>query len=98
MTGAATVVQRLFGPPGGSGTDPAQLLKQAAAAHAALLSRAAEKAGRCRDPSLAPVILFLQGPASLWEKRRLLCHPLFVEGLHGLAQFYPELGRWHERV
>jgi hypothetical protein len=24
--------------------------------------------------------------------------PLFVEGLHGLAPFYPELGRWHECV
>src|SRR5438128_251150 len=73
MTGAATVMQRLFGPPGGSGTSPAHLLKQAASAHAALLSRAAEQEGRCRDPSLAPVMLFLRGPASAGEKRRLLC-------------------------
>jgi hypothetical protein len=28
----------------------------------------------------------------------LLCHPLFIEGLHGLAPFSAELRRWHDGV
>src|SRR5207248_6848097 len=39
-----------------------------------------------------------RGPAPAAEKRRLLCHPLLIEGLHALAPFSPELRRWHDRV
>src|SRR5262249_50336825 len=79
-------------------TNTQDLLDLAAAAHADLLDRAAWAADPAVDRSLAPVRAYLDGPAPAAEKRRLLCHPLFIEGLHGLAPFCAELRRWHESV
>jgi hypothetical protein len=97
MSDAAALVRRLFSPPGGSAASTELLVVQAAAAHAGLLERAC-----AHDPdlgrSLAPLREFLRGPASPTEKRRLLVHPLFIEGLHGLAPCSAELRRWHDRV
>jgi hypothetical protein len=74
------------------------LLAPAAAAHAALLARAYAHATAGVVDTLAPLVSYLVGPARRAEKRRLLLHPLFVEGLHALAPFSAELKVWHDRV
>jgi hypothetical protein len=50
------------------------------------------------ERSFDPIRTFLRGSAPTAEKRRLLCHPLFIEGLHALAPFSAELQRWHDGV
>ncbi len=113
MSGAAELVQRLFGAPGDLDTSCRELARQAAWAHEALLTRAcamhagvmhagAVHAGAAADRalqrSLGILLSFLQRPAPARLKRALLCHPLFVDGLHGLSPLCPEIRRWHERV
>jgi hypothetical protein len=95
---AAVLVRSLFGPPGRPATDPKELLGKAAAAFAELLLRTGTRQDPVLDQSLAPLQAFLRGPAPAAEKRRLLCHPLFIEGLHSLAPFSAELQRWHDSV
>jgi hypothetical protein len=95
---AAALVHRLYGPPGRAATNTRELLDQAAAALADLLARACAEGDPALGRMLAPVRAFLHGAAPAAEKRRLLCHPLFIEGLHGLAPFSAELQRWHEGV
>jgi hypothetical protein len=96
MSDAEALVRRLFGSPGGPPKDSEELLGQAGAAHAGLLYGACAEGvlGRALDPLLT----YLRGPAPAAEKRRFLCHPLFIEGLHGLAPFSAELRRWHDVV
>src|SRR5947199_1392 len=48
-----------------------------------------------RSPDRAPRP---PGPAPAAEKRRLLCHPLFIEGLHALTPFSADLRDWHDCV
>src|SRR5262249_48647714 len=48
--------------------------------------------------SLTPLGEFLGGRAPPAQKERLLCHPLFLEGLHGLAPCCPKLRHWHDSV
>jgi hypothetical protein len=95
---AATFVRSLFSFPGNPATDPGEFLKQAASAHEELFRRACDP----QDPDLArlltPLGEFLGGRATPAQKERLLCHPLFLEGLHGLAPCCPKLRHWHESV
>jgi hypothetical protein len=63
-----------------------------------LLARAEAHAAPGLLNELAPLDRYLAGPAPPGEKRRLLCHPLFVEGLHALAPFSTDLKDWHDRV
>jgi hypothetical protein len=95
---AAAFVRSLFGPPGGPAANHKELLEQAAAALADLLLRACARQDPTLERSLTPIRAFLRGPAPEAEKRRLLCHPLFIEGLHTLAPFSAELRRWHDSV
>jgi hypothetical protein len=96
MSDAEALMRRLFSAPGGSPRDSEELLGQAAAAHAGLLY------GACAEGALGhaldPLLVYLRGPAPAAEKRRFLCHPLFIEGLHGLIPFSSELCRWHDVV
>src|SRR5262245_38460304 len=98
MSDAATLVHLLFGTPGGPAEAGDDLLGQAAAAHAALFARACAAADPGVARSLAPIRSYLGGAAPPSEKCRLLDHPLFIEGLHGLAGLSPELRRWHDHV
>ena len=52
------------------------------------------KLGRPLD-SLLP---FVRGNSATASKRRLLCDPLFIEGMHTLAPFSADLQRWHNSV
>jgi hypothetical protein len=92
------LIPRLFGSPGGSDPGTGELARRAAAAHAGLLTRACVRAGPAFGRPLAAILTFLGGPARAAQKRRLLCHPLLVEGLHSLAPFSAELRRWHDHV
>jgi hypothetical protein len=98
MPNAAALLHRLFGSPGGTATNTEELLGPAAAAHAGLLTCACARGDLARGRSLAPLLAFLRGPAPAAQKRRLLYHPLFIEGLHGLAPFFADLQRWHDSV
>jgi hypothetical protein len=98
MPDAVTLIRRLFGSPGSPDVDTADLLDQAATAHAGLLARANGRADPVIERSLVPIREFIAGPARPAEKRRLLCHPLLIEGLHALAPFCGELRRWHDSV
>lgn len=96
MHDLATVLPRLYGTPGEPGTGA--LRARAAAAHAELLAHAGDRADPVLGHQLDPIREFLGGPAPAAVKRRLLCHPLFVEGLHALAPYCPVLRRWHDGV
>jgi hypothetical protein len=96
MSGSRSLVRSLFAAPGQAFADPAALLRRAASAYAALLSLAMKR-DELAD-SLAPIGDYLDGSASAARKRRVLCHPLFVEGLHALAPFSSELQTWHDSV
>ncbi|HTK75012.1 MAG TPA: hypothetical protein VL371_07105 [Gemmataceae bacterium] len=98
MPDAATRIRRLFGTPGSADVDTADLLDQAATAHAGLVARANGRADPVIERSLVPLREFLVGPARAADKRRLLCHPLLIEGLHALAPFCGDLRRWHDSV
>src|SRR5437764_1268408 len=98
MPDAATLIRRLFGTPGSPDVDTANLLDHAAAAHAGLVARANGRGDAVIERSLVPLREFLTGPARAADKRRLLCHPLLIEGLHALAPFCGELRRWHDSV
>jgi hypothetical protein len=98
MSDATALIPRLFGTPGGSDPRTGELQRLAARAHARLLTRAAARADPAVSRSLTAILSYLNGPASLVEKRRLLCHPLLIEGLHDLAPFSAELRRWHDAV
>ena len=54
--------------------------------------------GKTLRRHLGPIRAFLRGPSPSRLKRRLLCHPRFIEGLHELAPFSPVLRRWHDSV
>src|SRR5262245_20543811 len=94
----ATLVYRLFRPPGYPAADGEDLRRLAAAAHADLLARAAADGGPALGRTLAPVCGYLAGHAPAADKRRLLCHPQFIEGLHALAPHAPALRGWHDAV
>jgi hypothetical protein len=98
MRAATDLVRKLFGVPGCPGADGGGLLCEATAAHADLLARACPPDDVELDQALAPIRAYLGGRAPPAEKRRLLCHPTFVEGLHTLAAVSPELRRWHDSV
>jgi hypothetical protein len=98
MSGATGLLSRLFGAPGHPTQGLGDLARRAAAAHAGLLTRARARADPALARPLAAVLTFLGGPAPAAQKRRLLCHPLLIEGLHELAPFSAELRRWHDRV
>ncbi len=74
----ATLVYRLFRPPGCPAADGDDLQRLAASAHAALLSRACADGGSALGHALAPLRAFLAGVAPAAAKRRLLCHPLLI--------------------
>ena len=95
MSDAAVFVRALFGSPGAPAANGQDLLAQAASTHEDLLNRAGTSGDPALDGPLAPLRAYLGG-APTSDRRRLLCHPLFVEGLHGLAPFCPELRRWHD--
>jgi hypothetical protein len=63
-----------------------------------LLERAGTDGGAAVGRSLAPLREYLGRRAAPVERRRLLCHPLLIEGLHALAPLSPELRRWHDAV
>ena len=96
MSVAQSLVRSLFSVPGRVPTDAESLRRQAAKSHGELLSLAASRT-ELRD-RLAPIKDFLASSAPSIRKRRLLCHPLFVEGLHSLSPFSIDLERWHDRV
>jgi hypothetical protein len=98
VSDAQDAVRTLFSAPGHLGPDRDGLLGPAAAAHASLLVRAYAHAGPAVADAFAPLVTYLAGPAPRAEKRRLLCHPLLVEGLHALAPFSADLKDWHDRV
>jgi hypothetical protein len=91
-------VRRLYSLPGTSATDTGNFLQQAAAAHEALFRSACEAQDPDLEQSLAPVGQFLSGPAPPAKRQHLLCHPLFLEGLHDLAPCCPKLRQWHNSV
>jgi hypothetical protein len=91
-------MHRLYGPPGRAATNTREILERAAEALADLLDRACAEADPDLGRALTPICAFLGGAAPAAEKRRLLCHPLFIEGLHGLAPCSAALRRWHEAV
>ena len=94
----ATLLYRLFRPPGCPAADGEDLRRLAADAHARLLDRACTDGGTALARSLAPLKAFLGGIAPAAAKRQLLCHPLFVEGLHALAPLSEGLRHWHDSV
>jgi hypothetical protein len=94
----ATLVYRLFRPPGCPAADGDDLQRLAATAHAALLTRACADGGSALGQALAPLRAFLAGVAPAAAKRRLLCHPLLIEGLHALAPLSDALRHWHDSV
>jgi hypothetical protein len=96
MANAAALVHRMFASPGGSRHNTKEVLERAAAAHAELLTRAFAQ-GELGRP-LASLLAFVRGSGATGTKRRLLCDPLFIEGLHSLAPFSSELERWHNSV
>jgi len=96
MPDLATLLPRLFGAPGEPGSGA--LRTRAAAAHAGLLDRAGDRADPALRPDLGAIHAYLRGPDPPEVKRRLLCHPLLIEGLHELAPFSPALRRWHDSV
>jgi hypothetical protein len=96
MTDAAALVHSMFRAPGGSRHNTRELLKRAAAAHADLLLRA-HALGELGRP-LASLLAFVRGNRAVASKRRLLCDPLFIEGMHALAPFSADLERWHNSV
>src|SRR5436190_22323212 len=98
VSDATTFVRALFGTPGSPLTNGQALLARAASAHAALLDRAGTDGGAALGRSLAPLREYLGRRAAPGERRRLLCHPLLIEGLHALAPLSPELRRWHDAV
>ncbi|MFO0811262.1 MAG: hypothetical protein U0746_21750 [Gemmataceae bacterium] len=98
MYAATDFVRKLFGTPGYLAGDGTALLDETAAAHANLLARACHHGDSELDRALAPICAFLGERASAAEKRRLLCHPLFIQGLHGLAAVSPTLRCWHDSV
>jgi len=89
-------MRSLFAPPGTIDANPNVLLKRAAHSYAELFFRAFESTALA--PSLAPIAAYLNGPDAAARKRRLLCHPLFAEGLHALAPYSAALQSWHDRV
>ena len=97
MPDLATLLPALYGTPGEPG-GTGELRTRAAAAHAGLLARAGDRADPALCRQLDPIRTFLRGPAPAALKRRLLCHHLFVEGLHDLAPFSPALRHWHDIV
>src|SRR5437868_6536736 len=94
----ATLLYRLFRPPGYPAADGEDLCRLAADAHAGLLDRACADGGTALGRSLAPLKAFLGGIAPATAKRQLLCHPLFIEGLHALAPLSDALRQWHDSV
>jgi hypothetical protein len=96
MPDLAACLPRLYGTPG----EPCAggLRARAASAHAGLLAHAGNRADPALGRQLDPIRAFVRGPAPPAVKRRLLCHPLFVEGLHALAPFSPVLRHWHDSV
>lgn len=97
MSSPAAQMHRLFGVPGSTPTQTGELLARVAAVHAALLD-GASAGGGSGQPALAPILAFLRGPAAAADKRRLLCHPLLIEGLHGLAGSSAAVRSWHDCV
>jgi hypothetical protein len=98
MSTATSLVQRLFGAPGDMPRGSDNLAEQAASAHANLLARAARSGDPALTESLGPIQAFLRGRSPPAQRRRLLCHPALIEGLHTLAPFSSELERWHDCV
>jgi hypothetical protein len=96
MPNSAALVHRMFSSPGGSRHNTKEVLERAATAHAELLTRAYAQ-GELGRP-LASLLAFVRGSGATATKRRLLCDPLFIEGLHTLAPFSTELERWHNSV
>src|SRR5688500_2481470 len=94
----ATLVHRLFQPPGCPAADAEDLQRLAAAAHADLLDRACADGATALRHALAPLQVFLGGTAPAAIKRRLLCHPLLLDGLHALAPLSAALRHWHDTV
>jgi hypothetical protein len=94
----ATLVYRLFRPPGCPAADGEDVRRLAADAHAGLLDHACADGGAALGRSLAPLQAFLGGVAPAAAKRRLLCHPLLIEGLHALAPLSDALRHWHDSV
>ncbi len=98
MSRAAERIEHLFGSPGSAETSTKDLLHQAARALAGLVTKACAETPLAQEAVLQPLLEFLSGPSPPTTKRRLLCHPLFIEGLHALAPHSPRLTHWHERV
>src|SRR5262245_32605299 len=98
MIQAAALAGRLFSAPGCRPGHTKALLEAAAFAHANLLVRAGLQGDAAVDRSIAPILAFLGRSPPARARRGLLCHPLFLEGLHSLAPFCPELRRWHDSV
>ena len=96
MSTTAALVRKLFGPPGTPAANALDLQEQAASVHAGLLEQACAHADAGLARSLAPLQTFVHDRAPRTVRRRLLCHPLFIEGLHSLAPVCPELRRWHD--
>jgi hypothetical protein len=96
MTNAAALVHRVFRAPGGSRDNTREVLQRAAAAHAELLMRAEAHGGLARP--LPSLLAFVRGNSAAASKRRLLCDPLFIEGMHTLAPFSADLEEWHNCV
>src|SRR5438067_12844258 len=96
MVNATALVHRMFRSPGGSRHNTQEVLERAATAHAELLTRACAHGELARP--LASLLAFVRGSGATATKRRLLCDPLFIEGLHCLAPFSAELERWHNSV
>jgi len=96
MSNADAGVRSLFNAPRSATESGCSLQCRVAAAHAGLLSSAAN----CPElaSALGPIAAYLGGRASPFKKRRLLCDPLFIQGLHALSPYCSELQTWHDRV
>src|SRR5262249_21781608 len=79
-------------------TQTDELLGRVAAVHRSLLSAACSEGGSALAAGLSSLEEYLDGPASALDKRRLLCHPLLIEGLHGLAACSDTIRGWHDCV
>lgn len=96
MHGLSHELARLFSTPGRPETGTSSILRRAAAAHADLLAAAFSAVDLRRVPSLMLIAALL--PHEPAVRQRLLCHPVFIEGLHELAPECPAVRTWQQCV
>lgn len=87
--------------PGEAHTGAGELLRRAAAAHLALLGRAAADSAGAPSEAAGVLAALLSSVERLPRRslqQRFLIDPAFVEGLHAAAVLSNSLMSWHERI